>query len=360
MNPRISPTSRSTQRRSSYSEYRSQRHNPDWLALQVEPQFGDEHAGTWWKWLTAPLTPGNDARVHLSELEQRTLSKATSAAGGYLVPSDLQEQILSVAYARSTIGQLANTITTPAGATETIGLSSVHGTASWTAENAAVTPTDETFAQVSLGAYKAVTAVVVSEELLTDSTGSLDSFLAGELGGRIAQLEGAAYATGDGTGKPQGVSANTGTTVTMATGNTTTYAYASLVDAVHSVAVGYRTPDQRPAWVVSDGGLKALRKIVEGTTNAPLLTDVGGDQPRLLGYPVFVDENLAAPAANAISAVFAAWVPFYTIRRVDGIGVQRQDELYSANGQVGLRAVHRVDGRVVIAAAGVAVKHSAT
>jgi HK97 family phage major capsid protein len=39
---------------------------------------------------------------------------------------------------------------------------------------------------------------------------------------------------------------------------------------------------------------------------------------------------------------------------------RRQDELYSNNGQVGFRAFHRVDGRVVVAAGGVAVKHSAT
>jgi len=58
-----------------------------------------------------------------------------------------------------------------------------------------------------------------------------------------------------------------------------------LVDAVHAVAASYRTPDQNPAWLVSYGGLKALRKTLEATTNAPLLTDLGQDQPRLLGIP---------------------------------------------------------------------------
>ena len=203
---------------------------------------------------------------------------------------------MSVAYARASIGQLARTITTPSGVAQSVGLSSAHGVATWTPESASVTASDETFSQVTLNAFKATTAVIVSEELIADAAGDLARFLAEELGARIAQLEGAAYATGDGTGKPQGVVANVGTTITMATGNATTFAYTSLVDAVHTVAAGYRTPDQNPAWIVSDAGLKALRKIVEATTSAPLLTDVRADQPRLLGYPVYVDDNLAAPA----------------------------------------------------------------
>jgi HK97 family phage major capsid protein len=356
--PRVRPRPAAKQR-SSYAEYRAQHKNPNWAALDVDPQY-DEYRHVFWKWATAPLSPIDEPRLFLSEAEQRTLSKASAGAGGNLVPSDLEDAILSVAHTRSTIGQLARTLTTPSGVTVGVPSASAHGTAAWVAENSTVTPSDETFAQVSLGAFRATTAVVCSEELVQDATGDFDRFLAEELGARIAQLEGAAYATGDGTGKPQGVTANVGTTVTMATGNTTTYAYASLIDAVHTVAAGYRTPDQNPAWVVSDAGLKALRKIVEGTTNAPLLQDLEQDQPRLLGYPVYVDDNLAAPAANAVSAIFAAWKPFYTIRRVNGIALQRQDELYSAAGQLGYRAYHRVDGRVVIAAAGVAVKHSAT
>jgi HK97 family phage major capsid protein len=283
VSPRVKPSCSTIAKRSSYAEFRAAKHDPAWLALDVDPVY-QGHAGVFWKYLTAPVNQVNDPRLFLSEQDQRVLSKASGSVGGYLVPSDFEQEIMSVAYARASTGQLARTITTPSGVAQSVGLSSAHGVATWTAESASVTASDETFSQVTLNAFKATTAVIVSEELIADAAGDVARlFLAEELGARIAQLEGAAYATGDGTGKPLGVVANVGTTITMATGNATTFAYTSLVDAVHTVAAGYRTPEQNPAWIVSDARLKALRKIAEATTSAPLLTDVGADQPRLLG-----------------------------------------------------------------------------
>lgn len=55
-----------------------------------------------------------------------------------------------------------------------------------------------TLGKVSLGAYKAATKVIVSEELAADSSVSLDAYLAEELGLRISVLEGTAYVNGDG------------------------------------------------------------------------------------------------------------------------------------------------------------------
>jgi HK97 family phage major capsid protein len=76
---------------------------------------------------------------------------------------------------------------------------------------------------VSLGAFKADTKIIVSEELRTDEDVDLDRFLAFELGGRIGALEAAAYATADGSGKPTGyVHALSPYTVSTApTGNVT-------------------------------------------------------------------------------------------------------------------------------------------
>jgi len=79
-----------------------------------------------------------------------------------------------------------------------------------------------------------------------------------------------------------------------------------------------------------------------------------------LGLPVYTDPDMAAPAANAKSLLVGDISRAYMIRRVDGFYMQRQDELHSDNGQVGFRGYHRVDGRVVLAAAAVALAHSAT
>jgi HK97 family phage major capsid protein len=317
VSPRVTPKQRPE---SSYAEYRSLARTGGSSSLRTS-------ADIVWKYLTAPANL-EDARLILDAPERRVLSKASSAAGGYLVPTDFYEQLIAVVRARGSIARLAREIVTAGGTALQVPLDTVHGVATWTAENVGYTASDETFGQVTLNAFKAATKVIVSEELAADPGIEFDAFLALELGQRIAALEAAAFATGDGTGKPLGAVANTGATVTMPTGNTVTFAYDSLVDALHTVAPGYREPEQQPAWVGSDGALKALRKLKD-TANQPVLFPnlIPGGPPVLLGYPFYVDENLAAPAANAKSLVFAGWQAFYAIRRVGEVGLQRQTEL---------------------------------
>jgi hypothetical protein len=59
---------------------------------------------------------------------------------------------------------------------------SSHGTASWTAENASYTASDEAFGQSTLNAYKAATLIKVSEELLQDSAFDLEAYIRDEFG----------------------------------------------------------------------------------------------------------------------------------------------------------------------------------
>ncbi len=70
-------------------------------------------------------------------------------------------------------------------------------------------------------------------------------------------------------------------------------------------------------------------------------------EPSLLGRPVHVASALPAAGAGARSVVFGDLEAGYAVRRVRGLGVQRQDELHSDNGQVGLRLFTRLDGRGV-------------
>jgi HK97 family phage major capsid protein len=106
------------------------------------------------------------------------------------------------------VAQLATEYATDDGQTINVSTNSAHGLAYWTAENAANTPSDETFGQVQLNAFKETAKVIVSEELLQDSFFDLEAFLAQELGERFGVLENTAYIRGDGTGKPLGLLAS--------------------------------------------------------------------------------------------------------------------------------------------------------
>jgi HK97 family phage major capsid protein len=221
----VERATRGDRSRSSFQEFRSRGGGAQVVVTDPAQAF--------WKYLTAPAAPimtsdpafadTGAAEVLFEESELRVLSKATSAAGGYLVPQDFDEMVTATRRAQGVIGELARLIETDHGRPIPLGTATAHGTAAWTAENAAVTATDETFGQVALNAYKGMTKVIVSEELAQDAIDNFDEYLADELGQRIAALEEPAFATGDGTGKPLGIttSGNGVTVVTAATGSAT-------------------------------------------------------------------------------------------------------------------------------------------
>lgn len=329
------------------AEYRRQQHGE-------KPWDLPEVRSATWKYLTV----GNLAQLDIEE--QRALSKATGAAGANLVPTDFYNQIINVVRFMGPINELADTMTTSSG--EAIQIPSVtsHGVATWTAENAAYTASDEVFGQVTLNAYKAGRSIIVSEELLTDAAFGLDSYLAQEFGESIGLLEETAYAVGDGTGKPMGI-ANAASGVaasTAAVGNSTSFTYAAMVNFAFALPYQYR---RSAVWIFADTAVKNLYSMVDGQSRPLWSVNVASTGPdTFMGFPVYTSPDLAASGVSARSGIFGDIRRGYKIRRVDGFSLQRQNELYSNNGQIGFRGFERVDGRVVLADALRVLVHSAT
>jgi HK97 family phage major capsid protein len=281
--------------------------------------------------------------------EYRVLSKAVNG-GAFMVPTDLADQIVrALRFLPGGVGSLGRTLTTASGETFNIPLNLTHGTAAWIAESGSYTPSDEVFTQGALGAHKAGTKIIVSEELLTDSDFDLASYISTEFGERIGALAESAFISGDGTGKPTGVldAASAVTISTLPAGYVTTLAWAGLATAVFSVPAQYR---QNMSLLVSDSFFVKLI-ATQDSTGQPLWNPsiAAGAPDTFAGLPVYVHPNLAAVGANAKSAIVGDFSRGYWIRRVNGIFMQRQNELHSDNGQVGFRAYLRMDGKVVLA-----------
>jgi HK97 family phage major capsid protein len=132
------------ERRSSYAEFRSRGRATSGFS---SPDLA------FWRYTTEPssLDPvrgelfGDLRLATMDDEEHRVLSKATSAAGGYLVPTDFDDQVTSVRRSRAVIGNLAREIVTDSGETIQLPTATTHGVATWTAENAAYTASDEVF-----------------------------------------------------------------------------------------------------------------------------------------------------------------------------------------------------------------------
>lgn len=292
--------------------------------------------------------------------EFRVLSKAASG-GGFFVPTDLADSIVrALRFLPGGVGTLARTLTTSAGETINVPLNLTHGSAAWVAESGAYTPSDETITNGTLSAFKAATKIIVSEELVTDSDFDLSSFISTEFGERIGALAELAYISGDGSGKPTGIldAASAVTVTSLPAGQVATPTAAAALAAIWTVPAQYR---QNMALLVSDGQWVRFMTLVDSTGRPLWQPSLSAGAPDTLqGVPIYTHPNLAAPGANAKSMIVGDFNRGYTIRRVNGVFMQRQNELHSDNGQVGFRSYLRLDGKVLLADALRVIAYAAT
>ncbi len=287
-------------------------------------------------------------RDGLEAEEFRVLSKAASG-GGFFVPTELADMVVrALRFLPGGVGALARTFQTSNGDAMNVAVNATHGSAAWIAESGSYTPSDETMTQASLSAYKAGTKLIVSEELLTDSAFDLTSFITTEFGERIGALAESAYVLGDGSGKPTGIidAASAVPVTTLPAGQVTTLTYAALAAAIYTVPAQYR---ENMAILASDSLFIRFITLTD-TTGRPIFQPSAnaGEPDRIVGKPVYTHPNLAASGASAKSMIVGDFNRGYWIRRVNGVYMQRQNELHSDNGQVGFRAYLRLDGKVVL------------
>jgi HK97 family phage major capsid protein len=153
--------------------------------------------------------------------------------------------------------QLANVITTSSGDRK-IPVVASRGTASWVDEEGQIPESDDSFGQVSIGAFKLATMIKVSEELLNDSVFNLESYIAREFARRIGAKEEEAFFVGDGLGKPTGILAATGG---GQVGATTAAAAAITLDEILDLFYSLKSPYRKKAvFVMNDATVKAIRK----------------------------------------------------------------------------------------------------
>ena len=167
------------------------------------------------------------------------LQIGTDSEGGYLVPDEYERTLVEALEEENIFRQLAKIIRTSSGDRK-IPVVAAKGTASWIDEEGAYLESDDSFGQVSIGAYKLGTMIKVSEELLNDSVFDLESYISREFARRIGAKEEEAFFTGDGSGKPLGILAATGGAETGVTAASATAITADeLIDLFYSLKAPY-------------------------------------------------------------------------------------------------------------------------
>lgn len=273
------------------------------------------------------------------------LQIGTDSEGGYLVPDEYERTLVEALLDENIFRGLASIIRTSSGDRK-IPVAATKGTASWIDEEGAYPESDDSFSQITIGAYKLGTMIKVSDELLSDSVFDLEGYIAREFARRIGAKEEEAFFTGDGSGKPLGILAASGGAETGVTAaSETAITSDELIDLFYSLRAPYR---KKAVWILNDSTIKAIRKLKDANGQyiwQPSL--VAGTPDTLLGRPVKTSTYMPAIAAGAKTVMFGDY-SYYWIADRQGRTFKRLGELYAPNGQVGFLGSERVDGRLTL------------
>jgi HK97 family phage major capsid protein len=271
------------------------------------------------------------------------LSTTPDADGGYLVPQEFERQIVQGLEESNIIRSIAKTITT--NAERKIPVAATHSIAQWTPENGAYTESNPTFDQKSIDAFKLTDLVKVSMELLQDSMFSLEAYIASEFARAFGAAEEQAFCVGTGTGQPTGIFTANGGTVGVTAGSATAITVDNIIDLIYALKSPYR---RNAAFLMRDVTVSSLRKLKDSNGQFLWQPSVQAGEPdRLLGYPIHTSPYVPAVAAGALPIAFGDFSNYWIADRM-GRTVQRLNELYSTNGQVGFLCTERVDGKVIL------------
>lgn len=284
-------------------------------------------------------------RDNVSYEVRNALKIGTDSEGGFLVPDEFERTLVEALEEENIFRRLANVITTSSGDRK-IPVVASKGNASWIDEEGAIPESDDSFGQVSIGAYKLATMIKVSEELLNDSVFNLESYITREFARRIGNKEEEAFFVGDGTGKPTGIlNATGGGQVGVTAASATAITLDEVLDLFYSLKAPYRN---KAVFVMNDATIKAIRKLKDGNGQYLWQPSIQAGTPdTILNRPLYTSSYVPTAEAGAKTVVFGDF-SYYWVADRQGRVFKRLNELYAVTGQVGFIATQRVDGKLIL------------
>ena len=261
--------------------------------------------------------PPKEMTDHERRLVSNTMSTTTGSQGGFAVPALVASDFVSLLKGASWMRAVAKEITTDSGSD--MNYAATDGTAEVgevVGQNSTATALDPTFASVPINCTRFSSKLfTVPIELLRDSSIDVVELVFQRARDRIARISNQKFTTGTGTGEPTGLVTAASVGKTGTAGQTLTIIYddlADMIDSVDDAFLGVPTADPNaPAagWMFSSTMRKVVRKIKD-TAGRPIWTPSYDDgvaeatRAMLLDYPVFLNSDMAVPAANAKTLAF--------------------------------------------------------
>ena len=270
-----------------------------------------------------------------------------SGSSGYTVPTTTEARIVEKLYQDSIVRQIATVRQTPDD--RKIPLETGVPTAAIIGETSSITPSDATFGQATVDAYKYASRVVASRELLDDSAFDLESYLIDRMTLAIARDQDEDFWDGTDSSMPQGVIQGMTTATSekyqLSAGQTTSITVADdIMDWIYLLPPQYRAG---AVILTSDEVIKNLRKIKQNSQYIWLSSSTetllaGGAPGTIMGIPYYISAYPDALAASKYVAVYGNF-RYYEIFDRGATEILVDPYTNASTWQVQMMAVRRTD-----------------
>jgi HK97 family phage major capsid protein len=318
--------------------------------------------------LTAKVQPGA-AFSMLSSVEQKALSEGTDTAGGFIVPPDVQAEMLARAAQQSVMRQNCRVVTTnrdilryPAVAPNAGTYNGVSGASiyssgfvgGWVGETPAFSDTDPAFKTLDIPIRKLRVATRLSNDFIADAAVNILAWLAMNGAENMALTEDQGLLNGDGSAlQPMGL-LNVGfSTVDVegSTSNTISNTTSSLGSASKLITLAYTIPAQyasRSKWIMRRSIEGKVRGLVDGSGRylwppftGSAFAAAGGE---LLGYPVLHSDWMPDDGTDANQVVFLGDLSNYIVAQRTQVTSVVLRERYADSDQTAIILFERLGG----------------
>jgi len=307
------------------------------------------------KAFAAYLRSGEDDALRGLMLEEKALSTAVSAEGGYLVDPQTADTIKSVLNSSASVRSIAQVVAVDATSFDVLVDHTDIGTG-WASETSSITETSTPMIdRISIPLHELSAMPKASQRLLDDSAFDIEGWLAERIADKFSRAEATAFISGDGIDKPRGFLDHAavaesswawGSLGYIATGSDGDFDAAApsdaILDLVYALGAEYRA---NATFVMNSKTAGVVRKMKDADGRF-LWTDglQAGEPARLLGYPVLVAEDMPDIASDANAIAFGDFAAGYTVAERPDLRVLRDP--FSAKPHVLFYATKRVGGDV--------------
>lgn len=308
--------------------------------------------------------------VQFDENERRMLETrgtatqitTSDALGGYLVPQQFSNKLENMMkwYANMmTVCQVWDDRAAGGGTLEwpTGDDTAVTGNINTAANQAAQrTVSDLAFGQVLFNDWLIDSNIIkVSRSLMQDErVGLLQNVLADNLANRIGRKANSVWTNGTGTNMPYGLT----TTVTSSAGTTASATAITALELIkYQATIDYAYQGSpKTGWMMHQTVLAYLRGLDVSTSTTHIFVPgnlITGEPDRLLGWPIFVNNDLPAVTGatglpvTATKHIYLGDFSKFVIRQIRDVSIERNDYLYWDSLSVGFMGWMRTDSNLI-------------